>query len=201
MNLNDPDSFQELTDLARGLIPRLKRIRFRRERVYRTEREVARYPNETLEHNRRVMNWGELILLDYDHAENVSARTASEGTLLTLGLLTVLLGPVRPRVLLMDDLEHGLHPLALAKLMETIRLLQSRFTDLQILATSHSTRVLNHVQPEQVRLVAIGEDGYSHCGELLNHPKFDKWKDEFSPGEMWSAFGDQWVGEVEAVSS
>lgn len=27
---------------------------------------------------------------------------------------------------------------------------------------------------------------------LRDHPKFNKWKDEFDPGEMWSNFGDDW---------
>lgn len=27
---------------------------------------------------------------------------------------------------------------------------------------------------------------------LTAHPKFQKWKDEFSPGEMWTMFGEEW---------
>ena len=201
MALNAPDAFAELVDIARGLIPRLKRIRFRKAPVPRTETEVVRFGSDTVERRVRRMLQGELILLDFDHAENVSARTASEGTLLILGLLTVLLGPSRPRILLMDDIEHGLHPLAQKKLVEEIRSLQGRFTDLQILATSHSSRLLNYLEPEQVRLVAVGEDGHSHCRKLSDHPKFEKWKDEFSPGEMWSVFGDKWVASAEALGA
>ena len=199
MALNDPRSFQELCDLARSLIPRLKAIRFRKAPVPRTETEIVRFGTEVVKHQRRQLFQGDLVLLDYEHAENISARTASEGTLLLLGLLAVLLGPTRPSILLMDDIEHGLHPLAQQKIVEVIRNLQARFLDLQILATSHSTRLLNFLEPEQVRLVAVGADGYSRCGKLLDHPQFRKWVDEFSPGEMWSVFGDQWVAEQEAV--
>jgi predicted ATPase len=165
------------------------------------ETEVIRIGSQVVEHRRRRLFQGELILFDFEHAENVSARTASEGTLLILGLLTVLLGPNRPRIVLMDDIEHGLHPLAQKKIVEQIRNLQERFPELQLLATSHSTRLLNSLEPEQVRLVAVGADGYSRCGRLPDHPKFEKWKDELSPGEMWSVFGDQWVAEPEAIGS
>jgi hypothetical protein len=43
-------------------------------------------------------------------------------------------------------------------------------------------------------------DGFTVCGALTEHPKFRKWKDEFSPGEMWSMFGEKWVAEKEPVS-
>jgi predicted ATPase len=199
--LNDPSGFEELVAIARGLIPRLKRIRFRKAPVPRMETEVIRFGSEGVKHRRRRLFQGELILFDFEHAENVSARTASEGTLLILGLLTVLLGPTRPQIVLMDDIEHGLHPLAQKKIVEQIRHLQERFPELQLLAMSHSTRLLNSLEPDQVRLVAVGTDGYSHCGRLPDHPKFEKWKDEFSPGEMWSVFGDQWVAEPDAIKS
>jgi ABC-type branched-subunit amino acid transport system ATPase component len=199
MALNDPEGFEQLSEIARSLIPRLKRIRFCKARVPRTETEVVRFGTEVVEHRRRQSFQGELIMLDFEHAENVSARTASEGTLLILGLLTVLLGPNRPRILLMDDIEHGLHPLAQKKLVEVIQSLQQRFPDLQILATAHSSELLNYLEHEQVRLMAVGADGNSVCGRLLDHPKFGKWKDEFYPGEMWSAFGESWLVEPQAA--
>ncbi len=98
--------------VARRLISRLRRIRFRKARVYQTESELVRFGRDTVNRSIRRPYQGELILLDFEHAENVSARTASEGTILILGLLTVLLGPTRPRILLLDDIDHGLHPLA-----------------------------------------------------------------------------------------
>lgn len=100
----------------------------------------------------------------------------------------------------MDDLEHGLHPLAQKKLVEIIKTLQGRFADLQILATSHSSHLLNYVEHEQVRLVAVGVEGGSVCGRLNEHPKFKKWKEEFYPGEMWSVFGEKWLVEPETAN-
>ena len=69
--------------------------------------------------------------------------------------------------------------------------------DLQVLATAHSPYLLNYLRPEQVRLMAVGDDGYARCGRLTDHPKFDTWKEEMAPGEMWSLFGEKWVAEKE----
>ena len=140
------------------------------------------------------------MLFDFERAENVSARTASEGTILILGLLTVLLGPTRPEILLLDDIEHGLHPLAQKQLVEVIEQILQESPDLQVLATAHSPYLLNYVRPEQVRIMAVGDDGYARCGRLTDHPKFPTWKDEMAPGEMWSLFGEKWLADKEAGS-
>ncbi len=197
MALNDPRGFEELTAIARTLIPRLQRIRFRKATVHKTEREFVKFGADTVERRTRRPYQGELILFDFDNADNVSARTASEGTMLMLGLLTVLLGPTRPRILLLDDIEHGLHPLAQKQLVTVIGQLMQKFPDLQLLATAHSPYLLNHVAPEQVRIMAVGPDGHALCGRLIDHPKFPKWKDEMAPGELWSIFGEKWLAEKE----
>ena len=31
------------------------------------------------------------------------------------------------------------------------------------------------------------------CRPITDHPKYKKWKDEMTPGEMWSLFGERWV--------
>ncbi|QEH31991.1 recombination protein F [Aquisphaera giovannonii] len=197
MALNDPQGFARLVEMARILIPRLRRIRFRKEPVYRTESELVRFGQDAVKRRDRRKYQGELILFDFDHAENVSARHASEGTILMLGLLTILLGPSRPRVMLLDDLEHGLHPLAQKQMVEVIGQILQQYPDLQILATAHSPYLLNFLSPEQVRIVALGEDGHTRCGRLSDHPEFETWKEEMAPGEMWSLFGEKWLAEQE----
>jgi predicted ATPase len=197
--LNDPQRFDDLVAVARTLIPRLRRIRFRKATVYRTESELVRFGNDTVERSSRRSYQGELILFDFEHAENVSARTASEGTMLMLGLLTVLLGPIRPRILLLDDIEHSLHPLAQKQLVGVIGQILEKYPDLQLLATTHSPYLLNYLAPEQVRIMAAGPNGLVRCGRLTDHSKFATWKEEMAPGEMWSLFGEKWLADKEAA--
>jgi len=200
MALNDPQGFEDLVAVARTLIPRLRRIRFRKATVYRTESELVRFGNDTVKRSSRRPYQGELILFDFEHAENISARTASEGTILMLGLLTVLLGPIRPRILLLDDIEHSLHPLAQKQLVGVIGQILQKYPDLQLLTTSHSPYLLNYLAPDQVRIMAAGPDGYARCGRLTDHPKFATWKEEMAPGEMWSLFGEKWLADKGAAS-
>ena len=35
----------------------------------------------------------------------------------------------------------------------------------------------------------------ARCANRASHPKFPKWKDEMTPGEMWSLFGEKWLVE------
>jgi predicted ATPase len=199
MALNDPEAFEDLVGVARTLIPRLSRIRFRKATVFQTESELVRFGQDTLKRNSRRPYQGEMILFDFEHAENVSARSASEGTMLMLGLLTVLLGPTRPRILLLDDIEHGLHPLAQKQWVEVIGQILEKYPDLQVLATAHSPYLLNYLESEQVRIMAADEDGHARCGRLSDHPKFDKWKEEMAPGELSSLFGEKWLADQGAV--
>jgi predicted ATPase len=193
MALNDPDAFDELLAHMRSLIPQLRRIRFRKAPVRRIEKEYIRIGDESVLRRTTRVYQGEAILFDFTNAEDVSAHTVSEGTLMLLGILTVLLGPFHPKILLMDDIEHGLHPLAQRSLLGVLEQVMQKFPDLQILASAHSPYLLDQLKPEQVRVMTIGKDGYSVCGRLDNHPQFAKWKDEMAPGELWSLFGEKWL--------
>jgi predicted ATPase len=195
MALNDPRGFDELVAMARTLIPGLQRIRFRKAKVFKTERELVKFGTDTVLRRTKRPYQGEQILFDFDHGDDVPAQAASEGSVLMLGLVTVLLGPSRPRILLLDDIEQALHPLAQQRVVAVMAQALQRFPDLQVLGTSHSPYLLDSVSPDQVRILATGPDGAARCGRLTDHPKFSTWKDEMSPGEIWSLFGEKWLTE------
>ncbi len=199
MALNDPDAFDKLIGVMCEFIPQIKRIRFRKTSIKRSETELVRFGDGTVERRTNRSYPGEAILFDFKNANNVAAHIVSEGTLLMLGIMTVLLGPSRPKILLIDDIEHGLHPLAQQNLLVAIKKVMQKFPDLQILATAHSPYLLDQLEPKQVRLMTTGSDGYSICGRLEEHPQFDQWKDEMAPGELWSLFGEKWLAEREAA--
>jgi len=195
MALNDPDGFDRLVAVMRNLIPHLRRIRFSKALVRRIEKEYVKFGDETVERRSKRGYQGDSILFDFHNANNVLAHTVSEGTLMLLGLLTVLLGPSHPRILLMDDIEHGLHPLAQKSLVGVLAQVMQDFPDLQIVASAHSPYLLDQLRPEQIRLMTTGDEGYAVCGRLECHPQFEKWKGEMAPGELWSLFGEKWIAE------
>lgn len=133
------------------------------------------------------------LLFDFKSASNVSARFVSAGTLNALGLLTALHMQPYPDVVLYDDLDNDLHPRAQAELVRVLRSILDQFPNLQIIATSHSPYILDRLEPEEVRITAIGDDGGVICAPLKSHPDFDRWKETMTPGEFWSHVGEDWL--------
>jgi predicted ATPase len=172
MVLNDPDSWQALQTDLRRIIPTIRRLRH-------TKTPPGQIPS---------------VLFDTVGADNLPADQVSEGTLLVLGLLTALHTLEGPTLLLLDDLDRGLHPRAQKDLVTLLRGLLDTNPNLQIIATTHSSYLLHWVQAKEVRMTWL-EDGSTLCAPLEDHPKFSKWKDEMSPGEMWSLFGEKWLVE------
>ncbi len=178
MALNDPDSWQQLQANLRRIIPTIRRLR----------------------HTKAAMHQPTSLLFDTVGADSLSASQVSEGTLLVLGLLAALYAPDRPNLVLLDDLDKGLHPKAQKELISLLRGLLETNAELQIVATTHSPYLLDCMEPSEVRMTHLNDDGSTICAALTRHPKFQKWKDEFHSGEMWSLFGEKWVLEPEVAT-
>ena len=140
------------------------------------------------------------IRFDTINGKGLRAYQVSEGTLLTLGLLTAIHGANKPGVLLLDDLDRALHPKAQRELIELLRGVQLTNPEIQIVASTHSPYMLDSMTPNEVLVTSLRDDGSTACEPLTRHPKFSKWKDEFHPGEMWSYFGEQWVAGTEIAT-
>ena len=200
MALNDPDSYLKYLEYLKEMFPRLIRIRFDRVLVQHYEYEHFSFNGSSTQLVRKDRAYqGDAMLFDFENAKGIEAFTLSEGTLIIVGLLAVLLGPDRPKTLLIDDLDHRLHPLAQSELLKLIKKIMDRFPELQILATTHSPYLLDHLEPQEIRLMTTNSDGHAICGRLDDHSEFERWKDEMAPGEMWSLFGEKWLldkGEV-----
>jgi predicted ATPase len=174
MALNDPDSWQELQANLRRIIPTIRRLR----------------------HSKTVMNQPPTLLFDTVGAGSLTAQQVSEGTLLVLGLLAALHASSRPNLVLLDDLDRGLHPKAQNELISLLRGLLKAKPDLQICATTHSPYMLDCMDTNEVHMTVLRDDGATVCAPLASHPQFAKWKDEMAPGEMWSLFGEKWLVEA-----
>ena len=179
MALNQPDNFLLVQQGLKAVVPIIERIRFDRSQKI-SKATAALF---------------ESIIFDLKGGVSVSAYAASEGTLLVLGLLTALMNQNHPKLILLDDLDHGLHPLAQRNVVGLLRKVLEQQPNLQIVATTHSPYLVDSLRPEEVRLTTLNDDGTMACGSLVDHPKFDKWKDEMSPGELWSMFGEKWVSQ------
>jgi energy-coupling factor transporter ATP-binding protein EcfA2 len=189
---NRPDDFQELQKRLRRIIPSMQKVRF--------DRAPVRL--RASEHDPMLIEyWGDAIVFDFENASNVPARMASDGTLLALAILTVAMAPDRPKLILLDNVENGLHPNAQKELVGLLETILALNPELQIVATTHSPYLVDIVEPEQVRIMTHQKDGSVACGRLTDHPDYEKWKDEMAPGEFWSLIGEKWLGTRKGVVS
>lgn len=172
-----PKQFEQILAALRRVIPNVTDVRFDKEHIPNTD------------------YFGDVLLLDYKGAQGIKASHVSSGTLFALGLLTVALGPGSPNVILLDDLDNGLHPKAQMELIEVFRELLKQNAELQIIATSHSPYILDRLEWNEVRVTSLGDDGAAVCKPLTAHPDFERWKDSMSPGEFWGTFYEDWLNK------
>jgi len=190
---NRPDDYAQLIAELREVVPIVRAMRFPRALVVRSETEVITVDGKEFTRQADREYWGNSIEFDIDGATGIPGHMISEGTLRVLGLLAVLIWPNRPRLALLDDLDRALHPKAQQALVKCLRGFMDQDPELQIIATSHSPYLLHYLEPQEVRLMTTDEGGFAACGRLDQHPDFEKWKEEMSPGEMWSLFGESWL--------
>ena len=178
ITLDDPKLREQIEDGLRRIVPNVKRLSVRR-----SHDSVTRYEP-----------W--VTFLDVGE---VPPAHLSEGTLLALGLMTALVAANRPRHVLFDDIEKGLHPTAQAHLVEIFREFLAEDAGLQIICTSHSPYLLHNFAIDEVGVMRLGPDGLARYQRLRDHPEVDKWKDALSAGELWSSVGEDWIAESEHV--
>src|SRR5262249_37941071 len=109
---------------------------------------------------------GDRFAIEFDAGFEVASDLQSEGTVLVLGLLTKLREPSRPRLMLLDDIDRGLHLSAQVKLVQVLRKLMELDPELQIVCTTHSPYLLDLFDPAEVRVLALDSERRTHARSL-----------------------------------
>jgi predicted ATPase len=117
---------------------------------------------------------------------DLPAEAASSGTLVTLAIATALHSTTGPTLLLLDELDHSLHPKAQMALVGQLRALVAAREDLQLVVTTHSPYVLDAFDVDDVRVLAQRSDGSVAVKELREHPDALRLQGRLSPGQLWS---------------
>ena len=107
LKLKDDDRFDQIKEYLREVVPSIAGFHIEQRMVFDL---VTRQEKP-----------GFSLLFKTENATDIPADLVSEGTLLVLGLLTVILGPTNPRIILMDDIDRALHPKAQLQLVQLIR--------------------------------------------------------------------------------
>ncbi len=183
-----PDTFSRVQEYLASIIRGLKRFRIRR-----ADGTKQNFVNGEPEKFREWRGIAEELIFDFDDAMGVPAKYVSEGTLLVLCILVAAARFEGEALILIDDLERGLHPKAVRDLIGALRKLQEINPKLQIVATSHSPYILSELKPQEVRVVARDPLAGTVVGRLTDHPDFAKWSEVMDVGEFWSHVGEDWL--------
>lgn len=185
----EPDQFQVLLRRLREVIPEVERLRTKR--VLLQKRDASSHDTASKNEEEPF----DQLLYDMKGAEGIPAHSVSEGTLVATGLLAAVTGTAgrEPRLLMIDDLEQGLHPKAQRELVSVLRKILDQRPDLQIVFTTHSPYIVDELAPEETWLLNTDADGVAHARRLSEHPNAEKSLQVLTTGEFWGAEGEEWV--------
>ena len=105
----------------------------------------------------------------------------SDGTIRFIALATLFMQPELPSVVIIDEPELGLHPIAILKLAGLMKSAAAR--GCQIIAATQSADLISNFNPEQI-LTATLVDGQTMV-ERLNGDELAHWLRDYSLGELW----------------
>ena len=123
------------------------------------------------------------VMIEEESGREIPASRLSDGTLRYLCLLTILLDPSPPPLLVIEEPELGLHPDLIPKIAELLIEASER---MQLVVTTHSRMLIDSLadDPESV-VVCSREHGESRM-ERLNSGDLSEWLETYSLGDLWS---------------
>ena len=161
------------------------------------ERVQRCYPRlQSLTIKRSQFGWQTLFVTERwgSKAITFNARQVSDGLLRLLAISALHELPAPPSMILIDELENGLHPHLLGGLIQMLQsLVDGSKGQTQVVFTTHSPVALNFVnRMEQVLLVSRRQDGVARITRLSDVPRAQKLRaQQMDLGEIWYNLGDE----------
>lgn len=158
----DERAFKLIEGVVRSIAPYFKRFKLMPSRIHT---------------DRITLEWEEQNSDMY-----LNAYSLSDGTLRFIALATLLLQTEVPKVIIIDEPELGLHPVAINKLAEMVKRASHKS---QIILSTQSTSLVNYFAPENV-IVVDRKEGQS-VFQRLSSDELKVWLEEYeySLSELW----------------
>lgn len=189
------DGTMELIEAdLRRVVPDTRRVRTLPAKIRRRELVRIAVDGQEKLHDQWREFTGARFEVEFDKLGWIPADQLSEGTILALGLITILRHQP-PRLVLLDDIDKALHPVAQREVVKLIRAILADQPDVQVVATSHSPFVLDELEASEAFVAGAIDASSSQVRRLDTHPAWLSRKDVLHPGEFWSAVGEGWVAK------
>jgi predicted ATPase len=128
----------------------------------------------------------EKILLEWTEQEHpetyFNANHLSDGSLRFIALVTLLMQPKLPKVIIIDEPELGLHPTAINKLSGLIKSAAEK--DCQIIVSTQSVTLLNNFEAEDI--ITVDKEDNQSVFRRLDKGVLSNWINDYSIGELWT---------------
>lgn len=133
---------------------------------------------QSLNNNKIGLVWNEKYAPD----KYFSANDLSDGSVRFIALATLLLQPELPSVIIIDEPELGLHPIAIAKLAGMIQSAAAR--GCQIIISTQSVDLIAHFEADDI--ITVDRKDNQSFFQRLNKEKLRDWLNDYSIGELWT---------------
>lgn len=125
----------------------------------------------------------ELVWNDIENPDKYfAANDLSDGSIRFIALATLLLQPELPSVIIIDEPELGLHPVAITKLAGMIKSAAAR--GCQMIISTQSVNLINQFEAEDI-ITVDRKDGQSVFNRL-DRKTLESWLENYSIGELWT---------------
>ena len=105
----------------------------------------------------------------------------SDGTVRFIALTTLFLQPMPPKVIIIDEPELGLHPLAIQKLAGLIKSVASRGT--QVVVATQSADLITNFNVEDV--ITVNQVEGVSVMKRLEAENLEAWLEDYTLGDLW----------------
>jgi hypothetical protein len=188
-----PEKFEELQSFLKLIVPGVREIGIRRAIVPVSHRRSIEINGQVVPYEETKEMAGQEVIFNMVSGERIPAHAMSEGTIITLGLLAVIMSSNRPNLLLLDDIEQGLHPKAQVELVHVLKKIIQTNPGLQIIFTTHSPYIIDELEPSQVHVLNTTPEGYAVVKRMDEHPEVQRGLEVLTTGEFWDAEGEDWI--------
>ncbi len=195
-------TLERIEAAVRSVVPRFLRVQFRPVGVPNHGFESHTIDGKSFLVPTSGEKAGVGLFVEFEDGVVTPATHVSEGTLLTIALLTMAHASLihGASLILIDDIDRALHPDAQFSLVEALREVLKTTPSLQIIATTHSPDFVDACEFDEVVVMGFDPLNGPVAAPLSAHPEAQHWRTLIRTGEFWGTIGEGWVRSVERAA-